>query len=176
MVKAKPLVIQSTNPLNTINPANVTKKDGILIFRVKKPFNAPIPQAKSRQRNNAGIIPKVGTMEKNTTGVKPKTDPTDKSNSPEIIKNATPTAMIPNSPTEFKIAWIFPLLKKSGFVAKKIEYVINIMEIIPNSLILNIFFKKLSFPNKSRPQADVLHRTALIIFSLNSSTVIFSFS
>ncbi len=72
-------------------------KEGIPICRVMSPLLAPMNAAIARPMKKAGIgcSPPL-TMSAINMGDKAYTEPTERSNSPEIMRNEMPTAMIPN--------------------------------------------------------------------------------
>ena len=102
--KGQPLEIRSTIPLQIIIEPSVVMNEGMLSFVVTIPFRAPMPmQARSgRMKAIRGFHPEL-SISPFRTGANAKTDPTERSNSPEIIRRVTPIVRIPSSGSIWRI-------------------------------------------------------------------------
>ena len=121
---------------------SVVIKEGIPIFVVMIPFTSPI--------NNPAIIPMMSAI----TGFNPalsfriammkgasaKVDPTERSNSPEIISIVIPIATIPSSGIVLIIIKRFSVDKNFLFIIENIDKRTIVIMTILISLFLSMFF------------------------------------
>jgi hypothetical protein len=83
--------------MNIIIPS-VVINDGILPFMVMTPFKTPTKSAiiSTRSKLRKGFTPWFESKANKTEDI-PKTEPTERSNSPDIMSIPTPTTTIPTS-------------------------------------------------------------------------------
>ena len=144
----KPPEIASSTPLQNIIIPRVVMKEGMLVLKVIIPLIKPMPL----------VIPTM--IKKTITGCKPafankakviaamaKTEPTERSNSPEIIRKAIPILTIPSSAAIVKIPAKLGRVKNCLEREEKIAKIIIKPIMAPNSRYLIswlTFFEKRS--------------------------------
>ena len=88
----------------------VTSSEGNLNFHVIKPLIKPIIIEISIAPINAGIAPRPVRMKStNTIPANAKTEPTDRSNSPQIMSKDCPITTIPNQETSLNMLGKFAI-------------------------------------------------------------------
>jgi len=100
---------------------SVTRNEGIASRVTKTPLTKPMKSATSMAPRNAGKSGAVSVLNNvhMTTGVKPKTDPTERSNSPEVISNVIARAMSPSSTVNVRALLMLVSDKKAGLIEVK---------------------------------------------------------
>jgi len=90
-------------------------KEGIRNFSVITAFRAPIPQLaiEAKIADRYTFKPRFINMIL-IIGHRAKTEPTDKSNSPEIINSVTPVTMIPSSGAIWRMSCMLARLRNGG--------------------------------------------------------------
>ena len=99
----------------------VTRKDGIPSRVTNNPLNKPMHIAIAiaiRKAGNSGIVSVLKRVHM-TTGVKPKTDPTDRSNSPDVINRVIASAMSPSSTVKVSALLMFVSDRNAGLIEVK---------------------------------------------------------
>ena len=90
---------QRALPRTTSSMPSVTRNDGIPSRVTKTPFTKPMQSATPiaiRNAGNSDMVPALNSAHI-TTGAKPKTEPTERSNSPEVISRVMASAIRPSS-------------------------------------------------------------------------------
>jgi len=115
----QPALRNNIIPLINIIVPNVVIKEGICPFVVIKPFIKPKDEAvaKTKKKQYMQGSPALASIANNIEE-KAKIEPTERSNSPAIIRNPTPRAIIPNSADTFNMDATVSKLKKSLVFAK----------------------------------------------------------
>src|SRR5215204_3273886 len=104
-------------PRTTSSMPSVTRNDGILSRVTNRPLTRPIKAATASATMNAvssDVTPLLNKVHINT-GVKPKSEPTDRSNSPDVISSVIASAIKPNSTVKASVLLMFCGDRKSGF-------------------------------------------------------------
>ena len=89
----------SAVPRTTSSMPSVTRNDGILSRVTNRPFTSPISAAMTmatRKPSSSGMIPWLNRVHI-TIGEKPNTAPTERSNSPAVIRSVIASAIRPSS-------------------------------------------------------------------------------
>ena len=88
----------STTDRQIISDASVTISEGISVSVTMRPCTRPISAPETNPITIAAIAGTPWSMRSGTRAdAKARTEPTERSNSPAIIKAATPIAMMPSS-------------------------------------------------------------------------------
>jgi hypothetical protein len=99
----------------------VTRKDGILSRVTNSPLNSPISAAITRLITNAtpsDVRPALNSVHM-TTGANPNSDPTERSNSPAVIRSVIARAIRPSSTVKVRVLLMLRIERKSGLMAVK---------------------------------------------------------
>src|SRR5258708_7411488 len=113
---------------------SVVMKDGIPVRVVMRPCRSPNTSGRSMAaRKAAKVFHESFVMSSPMTiGVMANIEPTDRSNSPDIIRNATPTPVIPSGAATVNIPAISAEVRKLLVIASKITLSTTIAAIAPN--------------------------------------------
>jgi len=131
----KPRDTLSTNPTKNIEVPSVVMKEGIPAFKVIVAFRKPTDKMISSAKKNATIIfNPTRSKSIHIIGVNAKVEPTERSNSPEIIKKLTPIATIPNSDATASIEARLQIDIKLRDIKEKVVKIIIKAIITPSSL------------------------------------------
>ncbi len=100
---------------------SVTRKDGIFSAVTNQPFTQPITPATAiatRKATKSEVAPLLNSAHIRT-GVRPKSEPTDRSNSPAVIKSVMASAIKPSSTEKASRFDTFWTDRKAGLIAVK---------------------------------------------------------
>ena len=87
----------------------------------KTPFTKPMQSATAiaiRNAGNSGMVPALNSAHI-TTGAKPKTEPTERSNSPDVIRSVMASAIRPSSTVKVSALPMLVSDRNAGLIAVK---------------------------------------------------------
>ena len=99
----------------------VTRKDGIFSRVTKKPLKSPIPTAVSiaiRNESSSEAAPLLKSVHI-STGANPKSEPTERSNSPAVIRSVIASAISPSSTVKVSVFEILSGERNDGLIHQK---------------------------------------------------------
>ncbi|MEM2691534.1 MAG: hypothetical protein QXS01_05500 [Candidatus Bathyarchaeia archaeon] len=133
-VTGKPPVTASRIPLQNIMVPKVVIKEGMPAFTVTTPFNKPINAEATKATKNPtkGGHPALEVRAKIMADV-PSTDPTERSNSPHIMRKVMPAETIPSSATTVRMLARESAVRKRVAVSEKPMKTTTVPTIAPNS-------------------------------------------
>src|SRR6478672_1177415 len=117
----KPSVMKSALPRTTSSMPSVTRKDGILSCVTNQPLTRPIRAATTSAATkpiSSEVTPLLNSVHI-STGEKPNRDPTDRSNSPDVISKVIASAIRPSSTVKASVLEMFCGDRKSWLKPQK---------------------------------------------------------
>src|SRR5215207_4838249 len=112
----KPSVMKSAVPRTTSSMPSVTRKDGIFSFVTNQPLTRPMKAATTSattKPTSSEVTPALKSVHI-STGEKPKTEPTERSNSPDVISSVMASAIRPSSTVKASVLLTFCGERKLG--------------------------------------------------------------
>ena len=119
----KPSVTNRAVPRTTSSMPSVTRKEGIFNCVTNQPLTSPMKAATSKatmKPTSSEVRPLLNSVHI-STGEKPNSEPTDRSNSPDVISNVMASAIRPSSTVKASVFEIFCGDRKSWLNPQKTE-------------------------------------------------------
>ena len=113
--------MKSAVPRTTSSMPSVTRKEGIFSRVTNSPLTSPMsaaPISASANATSSEVTPALNSVHI-STGEKPKSEPTERSNSPEVISSVMASAISPSSTVKTSVLEMFCGERKSGLIAVK---------------------------------------------------------
>src|SRR5882757_6104724 len=119
----KPSVTNSAVPRTTKSMPSVTRKDGILSWVTNQPLTSPMKAATTSATSrpvSSEVRPLLNSVHI-STGEKPNSEPTERSNSPDVISSVMASAISPSSTVKASVLEMFCGDRKSWLMLQNTE-------------------------------------------------------